>query len=63
MRKDTTYERKVDSLGRFVLPKEVSAELGIEPGDSLCVWLDKDSQEVVLKKTSLQTSSSPDAEL
>lgn len=46
--KATGIVRKVDELGRIVLPIELRRNLGIEDGDSLEIYMEGD--KVVLKK-------------
>lgn len=48
--KSTGIVRKVDELGRIVLPIELRRTLGIEEKDSLEIYVDEDS--IVLKKYS-----------
>ena len=48
MRKSTGIVRKVDELGRIVLPIELRRLLDIEEKDSLEIYVDDDS--IVLKK-------------
>lgn len=43
--------RKVDELGRIVLPSEIRSELGVELGDSLDLSVDKTGTVVFLKKS------------
>ena len=45
---DTGIKRKVDELGRIVLPIEIRRSLDIEERDSLEIYLENDS--IVLKK-------------
>ena len=40
--------RRVDDLGRIVIPKEIRRELGIKEGDALELY--KDGKSVVFKK-------------
>lgn len=47
--KTTGMVRRVDRLGRLVLPKEIRDTLGIKVGDGLEIRLDKDDQ-IILKK-------------
>ena len=47
--KSTGMVRRVDRLGRLVLPKEIRDTLGIKVGDGLEIRLDKDDQ-IILKK-------------
>ena len=46
--KDTGIVRRVDMLGRVVVPKEIRTVLKIDLGDSMEIYTDKDS--IVLKK-------------
>lgn len=46
--KSTGIVRKVDELGRVVIPKETRELLFIEEGDSLEIF--KDENEIILKK-------------
>ena len=46
--KSTGIDRKVDELGRIVLPSELRKSLGIEVKDSLEIYTSGDS--VILKK-------------
>lgn len=48
--KATGVVRKIDSLGRIVIPKELRKNLGIKDGDSLEIFLDED--KIVLHKCS-----------
>jgi AbrB family transcriptional regulator, transcriptional pleiotropic regulator of transition state genes len=43
--------RRVDDLGRIVLPIELRRQFGIEAGDALDIAVDPDSQAIVLRKT------------
>ena len=43
--------RKIDELGRIVLPKELRDNFNLSQGDSLEIYTDKDST-IVLKKHS-----------
>lgn len=51
MRKDrnTGIVRKLDSLGRVVLPKELRDTLGIEIGDPLEYFADDDNERILLR--------------
>lgn len=42
--------RKIDELGRVVLPVEVRRALSIDQGDTVSFFLDIDEQSVTLKK-------------
>ena len=46
--KSTGIVRKVDELGRIVLPSELRKSLGIEIKDSLEIYVSRDS--IILKK-------------
>lgn len=47
--KSTGIFRRIDALGRFVLPKELRNNLGIQQNDLLQIFLDGDS--IVLRKS------------
>lgn len=46
--KSTGIVRKVDELGRIVIPKELRKTLMIEEGDSLEIYVD--GEQIILKK-------------
>lgn len=46
--KTTGITRKIDELGRIVIPKEIRKNLGIRDGETLEIYLDSDS--IILKK-------------
>lgn len=46
--KSTGIVRRIDDLGRIVLPIEIRKVLGIEPKDSLEIFIDDD--KIILKK-------------
>ena len=46
MLEPTGYVRRLDELGRLVLPKELRSRFAIAAGDSVAIWLDGD--QVVL---------------
>lgn len=48
--KSTGVTRKIDELGRLVIPKEIRRNLGIRDGESLEIFIDDDS--IILKKHS-----------
>lgn len=48
MLKPTGIMRKIDDLGRVVLPKELRKYMDIQEGDSLEIYTDEDA--IVLKK-------------
>ena len=48
--KSTGVTRKIDELGRIVIPKEIRRNLGIRDGESLEIYTDEDS--IILKKHS-----------
>ena len=49
--RSTGIFRRIDSLGRFVLPKELRKSLDINQNDYLQIFLDGDS--IILKKSQL----------
>lgn len=49
---NTGMFRRIDSLGRFVLPKELRKTLNINQDDCLQIFLDGDS--IVLRKNELK---------
>ena len=46
--KQTGVTRKIDELGRIVIPKEIRKNLGIRDGESLEIYTSDDS--IILKK-------------
>ena len=48
--KSTGITRKIDELGRVVIPKEIRRNLGIRDGESLEIYTDEDS--IILNKHS-----------
>ena len=49
MSKTTGIVRKVDELGRIVLPKELRTTMGIDEGTPLEVYADRKTGEIILK--------------
>ena len=49
--KATGIVRRIDDLGRVVIPKEIRRTLRIREGDSLEIYTDKEG-EIILKKYS-----------
>ena len=49
--RSTGLFRRIDSLGRFVLPKELRKSLDIQQNDYLQIFLDGDA--IILKKSQL----------
>ena len=47
--KDLNMVRRVDDIGRIVIPKDVRKQLNIKEGDVFELWLDKNNN-IVLKK-------------
>ena len=39
---DSGIIRRIDDLGRVVIPKEIRSNLGIKEGDELEIWVDGD---------------------
>ena len=52
--RSTGIFRRIDSLGRFVLPKELRKSLDIQQNDYLQIFLDGDA--IILKKSQLSCS-------
>ena len=48
--KTTGTVRRIDDLGRVVIPKEIRRELGIGEGDPLEILVDSENQEIILRK-------------
>ena len=48
--KATGIVRRIDDLGRVVIPKEVRHQLGIREGAPLELYMSDDGKELVLKK-------------
>lgn len=51
MVKATGIVRKVDALGRIVLPLDARKLFGIEEKDSLEILVDEDDGQIILQKT------------
>jgi len=49
MSKTTGIVRKVDELGRIVLPKELRTTMGIDEGTPLEIYVDRKTGEIILK--------------
>ncbi len=47
--KSTGIERKIDELGRIVVPIEIRKSMGIEKNDPIDIYVDGD--KIILKKT------------
>ncbi|MCI8371352.1 MAG: AbrB/MazE/SpoVT family DNA-binding domain-containing protein [Lachnospiraceae bacterium] len=47
--RETGVIRRIDNLGRIVIPKEIRTKWGIKNGDSFDIYIHRD--EIVLKKT------------
>lgn len=52
MIQSTGIVRKVDELGRVVLPVETRKRFGIEEKDGLEILMDTDGGQIILQKTS-----------
>lgn len=53
--KATGVVRRIDDLGRIVIPKEIRKNLRIKEGENLEIFIDKENQ-IVLKKYSLMNN-------
>jgi transcriptional pleiotropic regulator of transition state genes len=42
--------RRIDDLGRVVIPKEVLHQIGVKEGDILEIFVDKQNNQVIIKK-------------
>ena len=42
--------KKIDDLGRVVIPKEMRDDLGIKPGDKIYVELEKKTRTICMRK-------------
>ena len=49
--KDTGIVRRIDELGRIVIPKEIRKNLRINTGDNVEIYMDENNK-IVLKKYS-----------
>jgi len=49
LKKATGIVRRIDELGRVVIPKELRRTMGIEEGDALEIFTN-DKEEIVLRK-------------
>lgn len=45
----TSVTRKIDELGRIVIPSDFREELGMEPGEKVEIYVD--GERVILKRT------------
>ena len=54
--KATGVVRRIDELGRIVVPKEVRRTMRIKEGESLEIFIE-DTDKIVLKKYSLPSTS------
>lgn len=53
--KATGQIRRIDDLGRVVVPKEVRVNLGIRDGDAFEIFITEDRRGVVFQKYSFDT--------
>ena len=56
--KTNNYIRKIDELGRIVIPKEVRQMFDIQPGDSLVVLSDKEKGIALIKAEAIESFTS-----
>lgn len=47
---DTGCVRRVDGFGRIVIPRTVRELLEIKEGNPMEIWIDKEKNEIILKK-------------
>ena len=57
--KATGQVRRIDDLGRVVIPKEVRRSLGIREGDAFEIFTTEDRRGVVFQKYSFDTPVAP----
>lgn len=50
--KDTGIVRKIDELGRVVLPIEIRKRFNLNEKDMVSIFIDESTETIVLKKTS-----------
>lgn len=48
--KATGLVRRVDDLGRIVIPKEIRRQLGIKESDPMELYIDTDDRGIILRK-------------
>ena len=53
--KATGIIRRIDGLGRVVIPREVRMSLGIREGDAFEIFMTEDRQGVIFQKYSFNT--------
>lgn len=53
--KATGQVRRIDDLGRIVIPKDVRRSLGIREGDAFEIFITEDRRSVVFQKYSFDT--------
>ena len=46
--------RRIDEVGRIALPKEIRRALNIQPNDPVEIWVDKNTNSVVLRPYSVE---------
>lgn len=49
---DTGIVRKIDELGRVVLPIEIRKRFSLSERDSLAIYIDEKTETIILRKTS-----------
>lgn len=49
--------RRMDDLGRVVIPKEIRRTMGIKEGEPLEIYVDHETNSVVFKKHNVTTAS------
>ena len=55
--KTTGIVRRLDDLGRIVIPKEIRRSLNISEGDAMELWVTDDHTGVVLTKYNCETNA------
>lgn len=57
MEKSTGIVRRIDDLGRVVIPKEIRRTLNIREGDPLEIYIDHERDEIVFRKYKTSTEN------
>ena len=58
--KATGIIRRIDDLGRLVVPKNIREQLNIEAGDAFEIFIDMNDGAVVFKKVNFSSNDNED---
>ena len=47
---NTGYVRRVDDLGRVVIPREIREKMSIEESDPMEIFINQEDNSIILKK-------------